>query len=194
VASDGIGGGDEVEKDERLRERVLYRKRHTPMGGAPSDYVIWAGEAAGVTRVYVERLAYGLGTVGVWILMDDLYADGVPTTADIQRVSNWIAPFAPATAIVCVRAPTPVPVPIKIRGLEPATSDVRDAVRDEIADAFRRRGEVGQSAAPFRFSRSWIGEAISAATGERRHELVEPAADIMLSRGELAIPGTIQFL
>ena len=54
VGVNGIGGGADVESDEDLRARVLFRKRNPPHSGSKSDYIAWALEVPGVTRAFVS--------------------------------------------------------------------------------------------------------------------------------------------
>lgn len=194
VSRDGIGGGVSAESDERFRDRILFRKRNPPMGGAASDYVIWARQIPGITRVFVEKLAFGLGTVGVFVMMDDAYETGIPELADVARVQGLLNALAPASAIVCVQRPYPLVVDVTVRGLSPDTQSVRDAAIAELRDAFRRLAEPGRKSADFRFSRSWIWNAVASATGEDRHEIVAPAADVMAPLGALPVLGTVRFV
>ena len=91
-----------------------------------------------------------------------------------------------------VTAPTPTFVDVVIAGLTPDTLDVRDGVEDEVAAAFTDRASVGTSQAAV-FSRSWIDEAISRATGESRHVLVSPGSDVVATMGVLPVLGSLTF-
>lgn len=209
VGSDGLALGADVEDIESYRARILFRKRNPPHGGSAADYVMWAGQVAGVAfyldrpTVYVERLFSGAGTVRVFPLMYDLYANGIPSAGDVERVQKYLETLRPAGAKVVVAAPTPVPVNITISGLTPNTIDVQEAVRAELADTFARLSrpagidaEIGGMpylASPFSFSLSWIWQAVANATGETRHRLTAPTADIALTAGQMATLGTITF-
>jgi uncharacterized phage protein gp47/JayE len=204
VAAGGLGGGADVEDDEAFRARILFRKRNPPHGGAAADYVLWASEIAGVTRVFVERVFAGPGTVRVFPLMEDVYpSGGIPQPADIALIAAHVEALKPAGAALTVAAPTAVPVAITITGLTPDTTPVRDAVRAELALAFRRLSRVAGAdvghpgmpylAAPASFSRSWIWQAVANATGEERHTVSLPAADVALTAGQIATLGTVTF-
>jgi uncharacterized phage protein gp47/JayE len=192
----GIGGGTDEETDDRYRERLLFRLQNPPHGGAPADYVMWAREIAGVTRVWPVRAAFGPGTIAVYFLMDDTYPDGIPLTADVSRVSDHFAGLAPAGAIYSVFAPRPLVVDVRISGLQPDTTDTRDAVTAEIAVTFRREaspslpGPYGSTA---RLSVSWLWQAAANASGEHRHRIVSPAADVPLPVGSVAVLGSVIF-
>jgi uncharacterized phage protein gp47/JayE len=212
AAADGSGIqlGADVEDIESYRAKISFRKKNPPHGGNAADYVQWAGQVAGVSfyldrpTVFVERLWNGVGTVRVFPLMFDLYPNGIPSPADIDRVAAHIETLRPAGARVTVAAPAAVPVDIVISGLTPNTTDVQEAVRAELLDTFRRLSRVAGTDAQFgsmpylayptSFSRSWISQAIANATGEERHILLAPAADTMLQAGEMAVPGNISFV
>lgn len=195
VTALGIGGGADLEGDNALRERVLFRKRMPPHGGAAHDYVIWAREIAGVTRVFVDPVnaTNERTTIGVWFLMDDTYANGIPQGADVDLVEAHIDELRPAGAVVAIAAPTAVPVAVTIDGLVPDTQDVREAVKAELADLFRRAMRVSTLTDPFTLRVSKIWEAISAASGEDSHTLTLPAADLVLDEGEVPTLGTVTF-
>ncbi|HWL06719.1 MAG TPA: baseplate J/gp47 family protein [Xanthobacteraceae bacterium] len=203
VGAGGIVGGADVEDDEAYRQRILFRKRYPPHGGSASDYVMWAKSVSGVSRVFVERLWAGAGTVRIFVLMDDLYPHGIAPDGEVARVADYIAAVCPAGAMVTVAAPTPVPVNITITGLEPDTTSVREAVLSELRDAFAREsrpagtdtthGGMSFLSVPTSFSRSWIWQAVANATGETRHIVTAPAADVTLNPGEIATLGTVTF-
>lgn len=209
VDGNGLALGADVEDIESYRARILFRKRNPPHGGSAADYVLWAGQVSGVSffldrpTVYVERLWQGPGTVRVFPLMYDLYPDGIPLAGDVTRVQNYIETVRPAGARVTVAAPIAVPVNVTISGLQPNTTDVQGAVVAELQDTFIRLsrvagidtnfGNMPYLAYPTSFSLSWIWQAVANATGEQRHKIVAPAADIALFPGQMATLGTVTF-
>lgn len=195
VATGGIGLGADLESDESLRARILHRKRLPPHGGAAHDYVAWAREINGVSRVYVDPVTAtnGRSTVGLWFLMDELYTNGIPQSADVETVRAYIDLVRPAGALVEVAAPVASAVNVTITGLSPDTSAIRDAVIAELRDLFRRVGRVSTSSDPFVLRRSKIIEAISIAAGEDHHTLTAPAADVSFSVGNMPTLGTVTF-
>lgn len=204
VDADGIAGGTDVEDIESFRERILFRKRNPPHSGAAADYVMWAKELAGVSRVFVEPLWSGVGTVRVFPLMDDLYANGIPPDVEIARIADHIETLRPAGASITVAAATPKVVNVEITNLLPDTTATREAVLIELRAAFRRLSRVAgsanaHSAMPYlasaaSFSRSWIWQAVANATGEERHIITAPAADTTLAAGEIPVLGNVSFV
>lgn len=203
VGSNGIAGGADVEDIEAYRARILFRKRNPPHGGSAADYVIWALEVSGVSRVFVERLWNGGSTVRVFPLMEGLYQNGIAPPAEISRVADHIDVRKPAGAIVTVSAPTSVPVNITISGLSPDTLAVREAVLAELSEMFARKsvvagvdsphGGMPYLAVPTSFSRSWVWQAVANAVGEDRHTITSPAEDVALAPGEIATLGVVTF-
>lgn len=212
IGAGGIIDGDDDEEDgapyttdlATFRGRILFRKRNAPHGGAPPDYVMWGTEVSGVTRIFVERKWIGAGTVRVFVLMDDRYADGIPSVADVARVADHIDLLAPAGASVTTAAPTGVPVDVTIASLQPNNATVQQAIRAELAAAFRRLSAVAGNdtahdgmpylATPQSFSREWVSQAVSNAAGQKRHVLLAPSGDTPLATGELATLGTVSFV
>ena len=194
VASTGIGAGSDTESTESLRQRVWFRKRMPPHGGAAHDYVAWAREINGVTRVFVDPVTFtnARTSVGVWFLMDTTYPNGIPQLSDVAVVAAYIESVRPAGALVEVARPIAKSVDFEI-ALAPDTLAVRDAVRAELHDLIEREGRVSTLAHPFVLRRSKIIEAISIATGEEHHELVVPDADVTFAVGEVPIMGAVVF-
>lgn len=194
VAASGIGAGADVESDASLRARVLFRKRNPPHGGAAHDYVLWAREINGVTRVFVDPVTStnGRTSVGVWILMDGSYTNGIPLAADVTAVRDYIDSVRPAGALVEVGAPSAVAVAITITGLSPDTAAIREAIAAELADLIAE-ARVSTLTSPYTLYRSQIIEAVSIATGEDHHTLTAPASDVALTAGQIPVLGAITY-
>jgi uncharacterized phage protein gp47/JayE len=195
VGDDGIGAGADEENDASLRARILFLMANPPHGGAAHDYVIWAREVNGVTRVFVDPVTAtnGRHTVGVWFMMDDSYDDGIPQPSDVTAVDDYIDDLRPAGAVVDIAAPTPVSVDVEISDLSPDTAAVRTAIEAELVELFRREPQVSTDTNPYTLHRSVISEAIAVATGEHNHTLVEPATDVLYITGTIPVLGTVSF-
>ncbi|TWD54551.1 putative phage protein gp47/JayE [Agrobacterium vitis] len=203
VDAAGLSGGSDVEDVETFRARILFRKRHPYSGGAAADYVSWAMNVPGVTRVYVERLWAGPGTVRVFPVTDGLTPGGIPSAATLKAVENAIALEAPAGAAVTVAAPTPKTINLTITDLQPSTTAVQEAVKSALAQGLIDHGAIAGSdtpvagmdflATPRSFSRSWLWQAVANASGSQRHVLTVPTADVPLAVGEMPVLGTVNF-
>lgn len=190
VASDGIAGGDEVEGDESYRARILWRQRNPPRGGAAHDYVAWALAINGVTRVWVDPLAYGPGTVGVWFMADG-QGNGIPAQSLVGDVAAYTAVVAPTTARVLIHAPIPATIDITISHLGVVIPTVQAAIEAEIRDLFRRQVHVSMPNKRFTFATNLIWQAVARATGSSQHKVKLPADDITFLPGYIPVLGTI---
>ncbi len=213
VATGGLIGGADVEQDGAIfnpppgtyRARILFKKRNPPMGGSAADYVIWAQAAnSNVTRVYVERLWAGVGTVRVSVLMDNLYANGIPPSAAIAAIASYIDTVAPAGASVTVQAPTAVPINVNVHNLNPNNPTTQSAVTAELAACFLRLSQVAgietpnpampYLAVPFSFLQQWLQTAVDNAPGVISGTVNSPSGDTALSPGQIATLGTVTFV
>lgn len=184
------GGGGDIETDADYRIRILDRIRNPPHGGNEQDYVLWALDASpDVTNAWVYPNENGIGTVVVRIMMYDKYLGGIPLSADLTMVSDYIEPLRPVTASVSVVAPVAVALNITIDNLASDTTAIRDAITAEIKDMLRRKAEPGG-----KIYLSWISEAISIVAGEKRHTLTAPVTDITYSAGQIPVLGTITYV
>ncbi len=190
---------EDTEEDEALRARLVARIQQPPSGGAAQDYIQWALEVAGVTRAWVAPQALGAGTVSVFIVTDDedpISASG----AKITEVDDYIEARRPVTANVTTLTPDLFEIDMTI-AIGPNTSDVQDAIEEELRDLIFRDGQVtGTYDSPTedfdgKILLSRINEAISIAAGEEDHELVDingvTPANVEPATGELAVLGTI---
>lgn len=197
AAEDGTGlsAGADPEDLEAFRARVLDRKRNPPHGGNRADYRRWVREALpNVRSVFVDSFRNDNRAVWVQFTVDD-GPDGIPSAAQIARVQAYLDDDLrrPVTARVFVTAPIAVPVPVTIKGLTPDTLEIRASIEAEIGAVFLDRAQPGTPTADFVLDASWIGEAISRAVGEERHDLLDPATDLVFTSGRLPVPGPIAY-
>jgi uncharacterized phage protein gp47/JayE len=185
VAAGGISAGEDVESDDRLRDRLLERIRKPPQGGAAHDYVAWTLEVAGATRAWVYPEQLGAGTVEVLFVMDDKPGTIIPDAGEVADVQAHIDARRPVTAAVTVAPPTAVPLNLTIR-LVPASQAVKDAVAAAIADLLRREAEPGGT-----ILHSHLEEAVSLAAGETDSDVQIPAGNVVHGFGQIAVMGAI---
>lgn len=195
VTAPGIGGGADSESDESLRARVLLRLRYPPHGGAAHDYVFWALAISGISRVWVDPLAYGPGTVGVWIMADDNGTpDGLPSAIDVANVQAYADANKPVTARCLVRAPHAAPVAITIAGITSPSSTLQLAITAELRDVFRRQVQVAMPRTPFTFRVHLLWQAIARATQDSAHTVTIPASDLVIPAGYIPTLGSICYI
>jgi uncharacterized phage protein gp47/JayE len=186
-ATSGIlAGGADVETDDRLRDRVLLRKRQPPQGGALGDYSLWCQQLPGLTASWPSPNEAGINTLTVRFMMHDTYPDGIPTTGDAANLLAILQPLRPITLeLLCV---PPIAQPLNLTiDLIPDTPDVRAAVEVQIKDLIRRDAKPGGALLISR-----LREAVSIATGETDNQIVSPAANVLAnSVGHIHTMGTI---
>jgi len=187
VQADVASGGADTESDESLRERLLMRIQQQPQGGSAQDYIAWALQVPGVTRVWVSPEELGPGTVTVRFVRDD-DIDMIPGPAEIQKVYDHISELKPVTAVLTVVAPIPKPLDFEI-SLVPDNQATREAVENELRDLLLREAAPGGT-----ILLSHIKAAISLAFGEIDHILVQPAGNVLHGTGEIAVFGEITWL
>lgn len=178
VLAPGLTGGIARESLESLRSRVIRSYRIIPHGGSAQDYETWALECPGITRAWCRGSYLGPGTVGLFVMRDD-DPQPVPDATQLAMVQAYIEPLRPVTAELHVLAPVQLPVTYRLR-LTPDTSAVRAAVEAQLRDLHNREAGLGET-----LLLTHIAEAISSATGESDHKLVEPAADVAAASNQL---------
>lgn len=193
VGSAGLAEGAEAESDDALRERILFRRRNPPMGGAISDYKIWTESVVGVRKAWVAAYSNGGRMVAVYVLSDGYGVKALPTNSVLDAVRAKIEEERPVCAPYTVTAPVAKTINVAIQGLTPSSAAVRDEVERELIDLFYERAMVALPGSALTFPTSWLSAAIDAAAGEERHRLVSPSADVPLSPGDYPVLGTIEF-
>lgn len=184
--SGGISGGANIEPIAQVLERLLFRKRNPPMGGAVFDYVAWCREVAGVTRAWAEDFYQGPSTVGYAFVFDDR-ADIIPTTADITAMGSYIFRHQdPATGDDVGRPggieAVYIPLTLKLTNLgitiTPDTAELRKSVTTSIEGVVRTFGP-GET-----LLKNSIGTAIGSTAGIKDYTL-DLSADVPAADNEL---------
>lgn len=184
VISDGI----DQESTEDLRARLLSRMSDPPMGGSDADYITWAKEVSGVTRVWVTPLGLGPGTVVIRFVRDNDGAGSaiIPSGGEISDVQAYIDPLAPAHATVTVSAPTYSPDNFTFSAISPDTAEMKAAVEAELTDLYQRKAEPGRT-----MLISEIRTAIGGTPGLTDYTLTSPSADVTHTSTQLPGVGTL---
>lgn len=190
--SEDISGGADIEPINQLLERLLFRKRNPPMGGAVADYVTWMREVAGVTRAWAYDVWQGGGTVGIGWVYDDR-TDILPTPIDQFMMQNYLFLHAdPATGVPVGRPAGIEPVIIgptlKTTNLTitpmPDSAEIRAAIEQNL-NGYERTLQPGAT-----LLLSKIRTAIGSATGVRDYAL-DLNADVPAAATELNVIGVV---
>jgi uncharacterized phage protein gp47/JayE len=185
-----LTGGADEESDAELRARVLKRIQQPPMGGDKTDYEQWALAVAGVTRAWCAPNEMGIGTVTVRVMLDELRWEdnGLPDQDDIIAITEYIDSVRPVTVKdFFVVAPIPEFIDVMISDLVNDDSATRTRIANAILTMLHERAAPGQT-----IYQSWVGEAVSIATGEDHHDLGF-ANHVMPTPGHIAILGTVRY-
>lgn len=193
VDADGLGGGADKELDDSLRARGLQRKQNPPRGGALTDYERIARAVPGVLKAWAFRRPDAPGFVSVLFLFEGR-TNNIPLTSDVEAVQAAID----AERLIRVDdsvavGPVARPIDYTINGLQNDTPEVRAAIASALSAMYLAKCRPGITGDTFTVSRSWMAEAISAATGEVRHVLIAPAADITLTGGQFPVNGSMTY-
>jgi uncharacterized phage protein gp47/JayE len=183
-----LSGGADIEADEEYRSRILARIRKPPQGGCHDDYIEWAKQVPGVTRVWVYPGEQGPASVVVRFTRDDDLAGAIPDAGEVAAVQAHLDPLRPVTAALTVVAPIADPLNFTIAAL-PNTAAVRAAVQAELTDLIRREAEPGGT-----LLLSHLREAVSTSAGEFDHNMTVPAANVVSPAGHISTMGVITWL
>lgn len=198
VAGDGIAGGAAEATPAELAQAVMAHIRQRPHGGAAFDYPTWLASAFDVRAVHVVPEWIGRGSVGVVAVMKDGTFGRAPTLGELEAMQIHIGRFGkaegvrPVTANAILVAGEVTELTLRIR-LRPDTTETRAAVTEAwerfVATIGDEDDETNDGPIEARIEPSRISEAISAASGEYAHDLLEPAAPFTLDRTEYPVPG-----
>lgn len=190
--SGDISGGADIEPIAELLERLLFRKRNPPMGGAVTDYVAWMREVPSVTRAWAYDVWQGGGTVGIGWVFDDRI-DILPTPTDTLAMMEYLFRHPdPATGVLVGRPGGIEPVPIgpllKTTNLTitptPDSAEIRAAIEQNL-NGYERTLQPGGT-----LLLSKIRTAIGSATGVRDYVL-DLNADVPAAATELNVIGVV---
>jgi len=196
---EAITGGADEESDESLLARYLLKVRQPGTSGNKADYQQWALETPGVSRVQVEPLWNGPGTVRLFVLDEQKRS---PNPTIVSAVQEAIAPIdglgegkAPIGSTVTVEAAVEVPLNISAKlslasgsTLEQARSDFEAGLKDYLE-------ELAFVDPLVRYNRIAAILLDIPRIVDFEHFTVNGGEDnIDLSLGQVAVIGTVSFL
>lgn len=185
VLAEGLVSGADAETPESLRERVLARFRQPPHGGAAADYIEWARQIPGVTRVWVRPRWLSDGYVGVLFVRDGDPDSIIPSEAEVAAMQAHLEEVRPVTAHPWAMAPTPIAVDITL-SVTPNTPTVRSAVERSLAELFAHQAEPGGV-----MRLTHLHQVVSDTPGEVDHDIAVPADDVTVMQHEIPVLGEI---
>nr|WP_223962287.1 baseplate J/gp47 family protein [Burkholderia diffusa] len=200
TAATAFIGGADVESNDDYRARVLFVYQNPPQGGDAQDYVEWALSVPGVTRAWCVGCGYGLGTVIVYAMLDEVNAayNGFPqgvngcaaaesrgptASGDQLTIANAIYPLRPVTALVYVVSPLSRAVDMSIQGVQIQN---QAAVLDALNTQLKADGSPGGEII---IAHLW--SAVAAVPGVNDFLILSPTRDISLPVGTLPVVGNV---
>ncbi|GBR06437.1 baseplate J/gp47 family protein [Asaia siamensis] len=199
-------GGADAEQDDALRDRVLAAFERGGENGNSEDYQGWAEAVPGVTRAWVNPLGFGVGTVVIYIMLDDANAanagfpvgtDGAASgesrypvaSGDQLTVANAVYPLRPVTALVIVCSPVKQPVDFSIESLGTNNTAANQAlIIQALQDMFTRLSAPGGTIYPNQWN-----EAVGA-LGLSQFNISSPSSPVVgNSVGSMPTLGTVSF-
>lgn len=192
----GLAGGTDIEEDDDLRTRILFRYQNPVANFNVASIITKATEVPGVTRVFVFEVTPALGSVTIYFVRDN-DDDIIPTPSEVQDVEDAILTIKPANTSdsqVIVSAPTPVSTDFSFASLTPNTTTMQTAVTNNLIQFFRETPEMETDVPEVAYN-SAIYSTIDTETGESvtAFTLTAPTGDISVGSGELAVLGNVTF-
>lgn len=190
--SGDISGGADIEPIAQLLERLLFRKRNPPLGGAVHDYVAWMREVAGVTRAWCYDAWQGGSTVGIaWVY--DERVNILPTSTDQSGMQDYLFRHAdPATGVDVGRPGgiEPVDIGLTLKSTHLTITPTPDNAEVRAGVEANLRGYQNTLAPGHTMLLSKIRTAIGSAAGINNYTL-DLAVDVPAATNELNVIGGI---
>lgn len=190
-----VGGGTDLETDDDLRDRILFKYRNpaTPFNAVQIESK--AKEISGVTRVWVKEVTPAVGQVTVYFVRDN-DASIIPSASEIATVKTNILTIKPADKAdgdIIVSAPTAVPTSFTFSALSPNTSSVQAAITANLTALFAEKANIGEDITENQYNAA-IQTAYDSETGsDITFTLSAPSGDITIAAGEIATLSTITY-
>lgn len=168
VDQSAVGGGTDIETDDELRARMLYRIQNPVALFNEAAIVSQAQQVAGVTQVFVHEITPEVGQVTIYFIRGN-DASPIPDGSEVATVKNKILEIKPAHTDeddVIVLAPTPVNVTFSFSALSPNTSTMQEAIDANLRAYFLDEGTVGNPITQDEY-RAVIQTTIDPDTGDR---------------------------
>ncbi|MCK5605859.1 baseplate J/gp47 family protein [Candidatus Pacearchaeota archaeon] len=193
VASPGLIGGADRETNPELLARLEVKVRREFDSRDAEWYTDTALEVANVTRAWAFGNWNGPGTVVLFFMMDNLYADGIPLAGDVANMQAYIvARVHIGMANFTASAPGAAVTNFTIL-LTPNNATVQQAVEDSVGEMLKRVAQIEDGTGSGFIPQSKINDAVSAAVGVDDYQVTAPTTGITPGTGEIAVAGVFTF-
>lgn len=177
-------GGEDVEEDEALRERVLATFKRLPNGANAAYYQQQALSFDQVAQAAVVPRPRGVGTVDVVVSTPA----GLPDQALLEEMTAYFEQRREIAVDVQVRAPETVTVDVAVQvaaGENADPAQVKQTVEEALKGWFtgHRLGE--------KVLRVRLGDLVYQCQGVENYVISAPAADVAVEADQLPVLGTL---
>jgi len=164
----GLQGGADIESDDSLRDRMLFRIQNPVAMFNVAQIIDTAKTVAGVTDVFVFENNPAVGQVKIYFVRTNDVSP-IPNASQVNDVNAVIQAIRPATtteANCVVLAPTPVNCSWTFTALAPNTASMRSAIQESLKALCLDYGAVSEPLTQDQY-RSAIVNTIDTTTGEQ---------------------------
>ncbi|MCK5591695.1 MAG: baseplate J/gp47 family protein [Candidatus Pacebacteria bacterium] len=196
VTNDGISGGTDIESDESIRDRLVFRLQNPVTLFNAAHIELEAKKVNLVERVFVFNITPAVGQVTFYILKED---NGIPDAGDLALVKAQIVdnilPANTDESDLFVSAPTPVSVDFELTAIVPNTATMKLSIQNRLTEFFESGTTVGEDVTENKFT-SIIQTTVDTETGEllTSFTINSPSADVTIASGEIALLGSVSFV
>lgn len=156
IGSEGLSGGADLESDDDLRSRILFKKQNPPQGYSVADYVIMATSVQPVTDAFIFPQFPQANSVTV-VCANYNVEPPVLTNDEIAVVDEYLKRDDIKEVTTDVQTTSVVPRLIDVNArIKPNTEQNRASANQELKDLFLREGTPGKTV---------FASAVSAAIG-----------------------------
>jgi len=195
VIYDGLGGGADVENDEDLRARLIYKLQNPVTLFNAVQIELLLKTLSWVDRVFVFRITPDVGQVTIYILKED---NELPNYVELQEakdlIEDTILPVNTAISDVFILAPTQVIVNFDFSSITPDTPTMRTSITNRLVEFFRNNTDIGEDITEKQYECA-IHSTIDIESGELLEDftLTTPTGDITITTGEIGVLGGVTF-
>lgn len=203
VQFDGIVGGENIEDDASLRNRILDRYQNPVSFFNVAEIEQKAKTVAGVTRVFVQEITPEPGAITVFFVKDN-DTNIIPVLIDRQRVKKAILEIKPGHVFGgSVEDPdsgdihVPVLIDLKVEfvfsAVDPDTPSLRESIIKNLDQVFRGSNQVGVNISKFTYQCAIFDSFDDAGNKVKSFTLSFPTTDIIVASNEIATLGSVIF-
>jgi len=195
VTFDTIGGGADVESDESLRARLIFKLQNPVTLFNAIQIELTLRELAFVDRVFVFEITPAVGQVTIYVLKEN---NELPTASEIQqmedKIEETILPANTSISDVIIAAPAEIIVPFTFTSLTPNTTTMQTSITNKLQEFFNNDTDVGVDITENEYICA-IQSTIDTETGDSVQSFVlsTPSGDITIATGEVGVLGSITY-